>query len=130
MIQDSNIQVLWALLNLLVLEIVFCFPYKPFNFQTNSTHSHIQIPLNIMDTTLKQHYYMGYMSENELNRYIKFVIDQTEKFGGFLSILWHNTYFTDHKYKGWKNRYIELIKCLKLRNSIFLNGSQIAQLFQ
>jgi hypothetical protein len=107
----------------------FCFPYHPFNFEKKSAYSHIQIPLNIMDTTLRQPFYMGHMSEGEIHELVNAVIIETEKFGGFLSILWHNTYFTDHKYKGWKNRYIDLVNDLKKRNCRFLTGAQIAALF-
>lgn len=107
----------------------FCLPFRPFNFRTRKSYNHLQIPLTLMDTTLRDKNYMGDSTSNELEKQTNILIEETEFFGGVLSILWHNTYFTEYKFKGWKEKYIQLIKSLKQKSADFKTGKQIAQSF-
>ncbi|MGN8225765.1 DUF7033 domain-containing protein [Gracilimonas sp. BCB1] len=108
----------------------FCFPFRPFNFKTGRAYQHYQIPLTLMDTTLRDKNYMGRIPGNELERQINILIDETERFGGVLSILWHNSYFTDYKFKGWREKYIHLIELLKKRTADFRTGRKTIQLLK
>lgn len=108
----------------------FCHPYQPFNFKENKAFRHIEIPLNLMDTTLRDSGYMGLDDDQVINEKIDRLIDEVKKFNGVISILWHNPYFTNQKFKGWRDRFIQLIKKLKEHNSRFLTGQQIAKIYR
>lgn len=74
-----------------------CLHEKPFNF--------VEAPLNFMDGTL--HKYMNLPR----NKAAQIIIDFYEKnaLNCNLSLLWHNTYFTDYKYHSFLNEYKKII---------------------
>lgn len=107
----------------------FCFPFRPFNLKTQKPFQHIQIPLMIMDTTLRNKNYMGVQSQKKMMGQIYQIVDEVEKFGGVLSILWHNSYFTDYKYAGWRKQFILLVQLLKNKSAHFYTGKHINDLY-
>ncbi|UTW61758.1 polysaccharide deacetylase family protein [bacterium SCSIO 12741] len=90
----------------------FCHPYYPFNFEEQKAHSFLEIPLNIMDTTFDQSGYMG-LDKELVVKTCEPLIEEVAKFGGCLSVLWHNNYFSDHKYEGWEKVFSDLINRCK-----------------
>lgn len=66
-----------------------CHPFKPFNLNTNTEINILEIPLNIMDTTLFDAYMR--LDSDLAWAFVKQLIDTTEKHNGVLNILWHNT---------------------------------------
>ncbi|MDR9418105.1 DUF7033 domain-containing protein [Gracilimonas sp.] len=105
----------------------FCYPYQPFNFSTNRAHKHWQIPLLLMDTTLRNPSYMGKEPANSIETKIDTLIEEIALFDGVLSILWHNTYFSESKFAGWHERYVSLIKKLKNKGAAFYTGEEIIE---
>lgn len=102
-----------------------CFPFREYNFDTGKAYNHLQIPLTIMDTTLMDEELMGNFTHTQTQKQIYDLINEVEKFGGVMTVLWHNTYFTNYKYAGWGDRYIDLVKRLKNKDALFLTGREI-----
>jgi hypothetical protein len=93
-----------------------CYPFYLFDFKNFKETNIIEFPLIIMDTTLKHHNYLG-LSPKESYSIIKELLDVVRKHNGLITILWHNTFFSDYKYRGWKNVYIEMLKYARLGNA-------------
>jgi len=80
-------------------------PFSPFNIQTNNSHSFVEVPLNIMDGSFQR--YLRKTTDQTANTIISFI--EKNKSNAILSILWHNTFFTSYKYKGYLEEYKKLI---------------------
>ena len=83
-------------------------PFQPFNISENRKATFIEIPLHVMDTTLRYQKYMALSPSNALEK-IEEVLLEVRKFKGCLGLLWHNNYFTDYKYAGWREVYENLL---------------------
>ncbi|RLD51309.1 MAG: hypothetical protein DRI94_06400 [Bacteroidetes bacterium] len=91
------------------------FPFYIYNLQNDKPSQVLEIPLNIMDATL---YYKKYMQleKSQILEKVNELLNETIKFNGILTLLWHNNFFSDYKYKGWKNIYIDILKSAKQKN--------------
>ena len=103
----------------------FCFPFHPYNIREKRAYNFLEIPLMVMDTTLHDAPYMG--NDPQKMKKLDLLIEEVRKFNGLLSILWHNNYFSEHKYEGWGKVYSGLINQLKEKGSTFLTSTQIAE---
>ncbi len=103
-----------------------CYPFYLYDFANNKITNVLEIPLIVMDATLKYEKYMNLSPENALYK-IKPIIEEVKKFNGIFSILWHNTFFTSFKYAGWKNVYVRILKYLKNENAMLTNGKTIVR---
>ncbi|SMO83123.1 DUF7033 domain-containing protein [Gracilimonas mengyeensis] len=104
----------------------FCFPFQPYHISQKKPADFFEFPLMVMDATLRQKNYMGDHPERmkEVNKVIK----EVKKFSGMLSILWHNNYFSECKYAGWGEMYINLVKSLQKEGVQFFTGQQMMEL--
>lgn len=66
-----------------------CHPFRPYNLKSDGSIDILEIPLCIMDTALWK---SGPRTEDMWNTVEK-MMDVTEKFGGVLTLLWHNNMF-------------------------------------
>ncbi len=101
-----------------------CYPFYLWNFKKDNASSVIEIPLIVMDGTLANKKYMG-VSKDEALLKVYSLIDEVKRFEGVFTILWHNTYFSDYKYTGWKNIYCKILEYAKAKNGLFLTGENI-----
>lgn len=81
-------------------------PYRPFNLKTGKAYNFIECPLNIMDTTF--HNYLKLNSADLEKATIDFC--EKHKKGNVLSVLFHNNYISDFKYKGYITAFRNLLK--------------------
>ncbi len=102
----------------------YCSPFYLYDHQKNCPTSVLELPLVIMDTTLRNTSYMGVNPDDAIEVTLP-VIDQIAKFGGAAAVLWHNNMFTDYKYREWKQVYLNLLEELHNRGAI-LNSAQKA----
>lgn len=65
-----------------------CHPFIPYNLNSGTEIDILEIPLNIMDTTLFTHMNLDFKEAWKLTEKI---ILTTERYRGVLTILWHNT---------------------------------------
>lgn len=105
-----------------------CHPFQPFNLIKNKKIEISEIPVCVIDIAL-----FSYMKINAIKswEYIKNLIDTVERFGGVVTILWHNwTFSFPVSYAGlfgveWTKLYEKiLIYCTK-KNSWITNGYEI-----
>ena len=80
-------------------------PFRPFNIATRQAYNFVEVPLNIMDGTL--HRYMNVPLEETAGHIISFI--ENNRYNTILSLLWHNTYFTNYKYSGYLGEYKKVL---------------------
>jgi len=101
-----------------------CYPFFLYDFADDSISDVLEIPLTIMDTTLFHTKYMNISPQNIWEN-IADLTTEVKKFHGVLTLLWHNTYFSDYKYTGWRDVYIELLRIFRSENALLTTGKQI-----
>ncbi len=87
--------------------------FQPFDIVSNKPYDFIEAPLHFMDTTFHQ-----YLKSN-VNTIGTTVIDFFEKnnLNCDISLLWHNTFFTDYKYNSYLKEYKKIL-CYIYENKI------------
>ena len=63
----------------------------------------------VMDTTLAKQKYL-YAKRDDAIVIIYDLLKEVKQFNGMVSLLWHNNYFSDYKYNGWRNVYAQSVK--------------------
>jgi hypothetical protein len=77
-----------------------------------------------MDASLMFKKYMG-LSQKESVQAVIALIAEIKKFNGVLTILWHNTSFSDYKYTGWCEVYEQIISYCKDNNALMTSNIDI-----
>jgi hypothetical protein len=96
-------------------------PFRPFNIKNKTTYSFLEVPLTIMDGTL--HRYMNIPIKETATHVIDFI--EKNKTNCLLSLLWHNTHFTNYKYEGFLAQYKKILEYLSNNSFESINPSQI-----
>lgn len=104
------------------------FPFKLYDLQNERTSEILEIPLMVMDTTLHHSKYMS-LSTKEAQDLVNEMYTNAVESRGIFSLLWHNNYFSDLKYKGWREVYFNFLS-EKKEECEFLTGKQIYQLYE
>jgi hypothetical protein len=100
----------------------YCHPYYLYDFKNACRSEVMEIPLMIMDTTLRKY---CKIDQQELVNVLDPVISEVEKFNGVLTVLWHNTSFSDYKYRGWSKIYSDILSHLQTKNAWLTKASGI-----
>jgi hypothetical protein len=100
----------------------YCWPFKLYDFKNDGMIDLWEFPLNIMDVTLFA--YRNYTPEMALKK-SKAIISEVKKFGGLLSILWHNSFFDEETYPGVTNFYNTLLQEVAKNNPENLLGIEL-----
>lgn len=98
------------------------WPFFPYDFKLQRARPVLEIPLIAMDTSYRS--YLGQRPE-QAKPGLQQLFRETEKFGGCLTILWHNNYFTGYKFAGWGELYQELLKEGKNRGAWMTSAANI-----
>lgn len=98
-------------------------PYNPFNFKTRSAFNFIETPLNIMDRTFFQ--YKRYTVADAEKDIFDFF--EKNKYNAVISVLWHNNFFTNYKFKGYLNLYKKILTYIHENNLDTLNSQEIVR---
>ena len=104
----------------------FCLPFRPYDIAGNRALDFYEIPLNLMDGTLQK--YMNLSPEQSFDEVLK-LLHEVEKFGGVLTVLWHNTHFSAYKYPGWKELYEKILTHCKKEQAGMLGCSEVLKKF-
>lgn len=104
----------------------FCSPFNLYDIGNDKPLDVIEIPLIFMDATLRQKNYLN-LSKSEIIDSAKQLLAEIKKFNGVFSILWHNTYFSEYKYTGWKGMLEGLINLFKSEGLEFHTGIELAE---
>lgn len=80
--------------------------FQPFNIEENKPYDFVETPLTIMDTTLRNYMRMS------PDKYAETITNFYEKnnYNCHISLLWHNSSFTDYKFGPLLNEYKKLIR--------------------
>lgn len=100
-------------------------PFHPFNLTDRKPYSFIEVPLNVMDGTLKQ--YRGVPLKDTANQVLSFL--EKNKRGCLISVLWHNTYFTDYKFAGYLKVYKQILEYINANGLQAINPAAIVKEF-
>ena len=101
------------------------YPFMPYDVSAKKQHTFLEVPLNIMDGTFQR--YLKVQVEKTAETVIGFL--EKHRQDCLLSILWHNTFFTDYKYKGYRQEYIKILQFLYEEKFTNINQSGIIELF-
>ena len=102
-----------------------CLPFRMFDLESNEILSLYQIPLNVMDVTLKE-----YMKLSPLEAYsiVKELIKEIKKYNGVFTLLWHPGNCSDEWNIWLKEFYEPLMVELESLNCSSLCGTKIIDL--
>ena len=96
-------------------------PFKPYCLTSNKSFNLVEVPLNIMDGTLKR--YMKIPLKNTAKKIIDFI--EKNNCNAIISLVWHNTYFTNYKYNGYLQEYKKLLSYLIEKKFSFISPYEI-----
>ncbi|TES90002.1 MAG: hypothetical protein E3J87_10860 [Candidatus Cloacimonadota bacterium] len=97
----------------------FAFPYNPYNHSLDREFSLMEIPLNVMDTTLLYH---KRMNVKNIWKCVKKILEINRDYNGCLSILWHLSSFDD---PFLANIYWKIINWTNKEEGICLSGKEV-----
>ncbi|MDB5236511.1 MAG: hypothetical protein JWR44_3504 [Hymenobacter sp.] len=104
----------------------FCHPFFPFNFATGEAHSFLEIPLNVMDATLHHPNYLQ-LRADEILPALQPMLSQIERFGGVVSVLWHNENFDLANTSNGPREFAAIMEDLQQRGAAFMTGSELVE---
>lgn len=80
----------------------FCLPFKPFDVLDNRVLDIWELPLTVMETTLRV--YRGLSSE-EAYKPLSSLLDTVGRHHGLFVMLWHNSHLCESEFPGWRHLY-------------------------
>lgn len=105
-----------------------CMPYKVFDILQNKELNLWEIPLIVMEGSLKDKKYMN-LNCDEAFEEIKKKIDIVKKYRGVFTLLWHNSSFDNESWKGWKEVFEDTMHYLYESNALGESGREIINIF-
>lgn len=108
-----------------------CHPFRPYNLNSHSQIDIMEIPLHIMDVTLKVPNGIGLGLDFTRSWEItKRLIDITEKYRGVLTVLFHNEVFSCPFKQSFLKLYEDILKYGRERNAWMTSGEEIWRYFR
>jgi len=104
-----------------------CHPFFLFDHASGKPSPVLEIPLMVMDATLQFKKYMG-LTHDEAVIQVGLLAEEVQKWGGFFSILWHNTHFSEHKYEGWKRVLETILQQFQKQHARYFTGQEIHEM--
>lgn len=86
-------------------------PVSPFNIKEKRAYQFVEVPLTVMDTTLR--YYNNRDAKKAEQNILAFL--EANPHNALISILWHNNYFFDQTQPGWIDTYKSVLKFISER---------------
>ncbi|WP_434290100.1 polysaccharide deacetylase family protein [Clostridium botulinum] len=103
-------------------------PFKPFDISENRELDIYEIPLIVMEGTLKDRKYMNLNIKDAINE-IKGKIDTVRKYKGVFTFLWHNSSFDKENWNEWKTVFENTMEYLAKNNAVGISGKQVINKF-
>lgn len=105
----------------------FCLPFRPFDILENRELDLWELPLTIMEGSLKEPNYQGLSPQEAYKEAIR-LIELVERYHGVLVLLWHNTSFDRlGGWVGWKEVYEKIMEYISQQNIWVTNGREIIE---
>ncbi|KEI97156.1 hypothetical protein N494_12895 [Clostridium botulinum A2B7 92] len=105
-----------------------CHPYRVFDILENRELNIWEIPLTLMEGSLRGEKYMNLNSADSVE-VAKKIIDIVKKYKGVFTLLWHNSSFDKEVWAGWKRSYEHIMKYIFINNSLGGSGKEILHVF-
>mgnify|MGYP006286331925 FL=1 len=102
-----------------------CHPYKPYDLYKRRVYDLWEIPLIVMDGTLK--HYMNLTPEDSYKEIME-LLKTIQNYQGVFSLLWHNSSL-DSIWKNWDELYFNILKELSKQDSFSGNGINLIKRF-
>jgi len=106
----------------------YCLPFYPFDFTNERAADFLEIPLNVMDTTLHHPNYLQ-LAPHEILPALAPIFAEIKRFGGVASVLWHNENFDPANTKNGPRQFHELMAHLQREGAVFRTGREIWEEF-
>ncbi len=106
----------------------FCFPFYLYDICKDRPTTVLEIPLNLMDTTLHHPDYL-HIKPTEVGAVAEGLIREVKRFGGCFTFLWHNTHFSPYKYAGWRQAFADVVNLCQQHGSQFRTVRDVAAKF-
>ncbi len=101
-------------------------PYKPYLFKERRPAAIIECPMHLMDTTFYN--YLKMNAEDAYSVIISFI--EAHPYNSTLSILWHNNYISDYKYRDYGRLYERILLYLSEKGFKSVSPIDIIQEFK
>ncbi|MBL4716759.1 MAG: hypothetical protein JKX95_08995, partial [Bacteroidia bacterium] len=101
----------------------YSMPFKPFDMDLNRQLDVVSIPLHVMDASLW--HYQKLSSESAGKNVMDFL--ESNKENTMFSILWHNKFFSDYKFKGYKDVYKMILEYMRDNHFENVSDKQLAE---
>jgi len=85
----------------------YCFPFQPFDLLENKRIRLWELPLVVMDDTLKN--YRGLNSQQAAQVLVE-LLETVRQYGGVMTILWHNSYFGNENAPEFHSVFAEFLQ--------------------
>jgi hypothetical protein len=86
-------------------------PFHPFDLTTNRVVKVLEVPMQVMDRTFYNNKMEPKTAAGEVLKWM-----QANESNCVFTINWHNNFFTELKYEGYREFYVQLLEYLKSRN--------------
>ena len=102
----------------------YCHPFFPWDFANGQAFDFLEIPLMLMDTTLNHPRYLQVKPQHLLPT-LAHMMTEVQRFGGVLTLLWHNENFDPTNTTNGPQQFHALMAEIQGRGAVFLTGSQV-----
>ncbi len=102
----------------------YCFPYHPWDFESERMMDLWEIPLIAMDATIFGHNRRSFEDAYQL---FEVLLDEVSRFNGVFSLLWHNSMFDEFEQPGILKFYEDLHLYLSQYSPNSLTGNEIIE---
>ncbi len=100
-------------------------PFMPFNLTQSRVLDFIEVPMQVMDRTLFSQTSNASEAENFLFEWLEQNLSNS-----VITINWHNNFFTDLTYKGYKEIYIKILNWVRDNNLKVVTEKDLIRTFQ
>jgi hypothetical protein len=100
-------------------------PFTPYNLRDRKPFTFVEVPLHVMDRTFFQ--YQKLSPKEAEKKIIAFF--EKNKTNSVISILWHNNFFSEYKFKGYGALYKNLLAYIKENNHRSITQKEIIDQF-
>ncbi len=102
----------------------FAHPFYLYDIEKDRPTDVLEIPLAVMDTSLQNPKYLGRKAEEAFGEFQN-VLEEIRKFNGAAAILWHNNFFSEYKFAGWRKVFTEILDYCEKHQGAAVSASEI-----
>jgi hypothetical protein len=102
----------------------YCLPFKPYDHANECMVDTWAIPLTAMDVTFL---YKQQSSFENIAQQLDAMASEALKYGGMVSLLWHNCRFDEEAFPGITSLYCSLLEQMQQKGALGLTGRDIVE---